>query len=61
MGEIMFKSKFRKNKLIQSLAVLLVFSAAAFAQERTWQTFGPDTGAWSILAPGVMKADEDAQ
>jgi hypothetical protein len=57
----MFKSKIRIKKILQSLAIIVVFSCAAFAQERTWQTFSPDTGAWSILAPGVLKADEDAQ
>ncbi len=61
MSEIMFKSKFRTNKLLQSLAILLILSGAAFAQERTWKAFSPDTGAWTIFAPGVMKADEDAQ
>ena len=57
----MFKSMVRMNKLLQSLAVILVLSCgAAFAQERTWKTFSPDNGEWSILAPGVMKPDAAA-
>jgi len=48
------------NKLLQSLGILLVLSCGAFAQERTWKTFSPDNGAWSILAPGIMKPDSEA-
>ncbi|MGI8883691.1 MAG: hypothetical protein ACR2IA_05550 [Pyrinomonadaceae bacterium] len=53
--------KFWTNKLIQSLFITLFLSCAAFAQERTWKAFSPETGAWTIFAPGVLKADEDAQ
>jgi len=56
----MFKDKTRMSKFLQSLGILLVLSCAAFAQERTWQTFSPDNGAWSILAPGVMNPDQEA-
>ncbi len=51
------------KKLLQSLAILLVLNCAAFAQQLTWKTFSPDTGgaAWSILAPGDMKPDAEAQ
>ncbi|MBA2494181.1 MAG: hypothetical protein H0V31_05735 [Acidobacteria bacterium] len=56
----MFKSKIRTNKLLQSLGILLILSCSTFAQERTWKTFSPDNGAWSILAPGIMKPDSEA-
>ncbi len=57
----MFKVKIRTNKLLQILGVLLVLSGAAFAQGRTWNTFSPDNGAWSILAPDALKPDSEAQ
>jgi hypothetical protein len=47
------------NKFLQFLGIL-VLSCTAFAQERTWQTFSPGDGAWSILAPGVMNPDQEA-
>jgi hypothetical protein len=46
--------------LLQTFAVLLLLSCVSFAQERDWKTFTPETGAWSILAPGVMRHDPDA-
>jgi hypothetical protein len=48
------------NKLLLSFGILLVLSCSAFAQERMWKTFSPDSGEWSILAPGVMKPDAEA-
>ena len=48
------------NKFLHLLGILIVLSGGAFAQERTWKTFSPDNGAWSILAPGVMNPDEEA-
>lgn len=59
----MFKENIRIKNLLQSLSVLifLIFlSVNIFAQERTWATFTPQTGAWSILAPGVLKPDPEA-
>ncbi len=56
----MFNRKIQMNKLLQSLGILLILSCGAFAQERTWKTFSPDNGEWSILAPGVMKPDAEA-
>jgi len=56
----MFKDKIRKNKFLLSLGIFLVLSCGAFAQERTWKTFSPDSGAWSILAPGIMNPDKEA-
>ncbi len=61
MCKFMFKNKIWTNKLLQTLGILFVLSGGAFAQERTWNTFSPDNGAWSILAPGVMQPDEEAQ
>lgn len=59
-NKFMFKNKFRAGTLLKSFAVLLVLSCAAFAQERNWKTFTPETGAWSILAPGEMQHDPNA-
>jgi hypothetical protein len=56
----MFVNVIRINNLLRTFGILLVLSCAAFAQERTWKTFTPDTGAWSILAPGVMRHDPNA-
>jgi hypothetical protein len=60
MFVIMSNEKMRLNSPLIWLAVLLALSGGAFAQERTWKPFGPENGAWSILAPGVMKADAEA-
>jgi hypothetical protein len=49
------------NKLLQILGILLVLSGGTFAQERTWNAFSPHDSAWSILAPGAMKPDEEVQ
>lgn len=48
------------NKLLLSAVLLLFLSGGDFAQERTWETFSPESGEWSILSPGVMKSDEEA-
>lgn len=51
----------RLKVLFQSLAILLVLGASgAFAQERTWKTFSPQSGAWSVLAPGELRPDAEA-
>ena len=48
------------NKLLLTLALLLAFGSSVFAQERSWKTFSPEGGAWSILAPGVLRPDAEA-
>jgi len=53
--------KIQMNKLPQILLAFLVLSCSVFAQERTWKTFSPDNSAWTILAPGVMRPDGEAQ
>ncbi len=58
--KIMFKTTFQRNKLLLSLTFLLILSGSIFAQDRTWTTFTPKTEAWSILAPGTMRADQEA-
>ncbi|MBC7850112.1 MAG: hypothetical protein H7Y31_10265 [Chitinophagaceae bacterium] len=60
MSKIVFKGKIRMNKLVQFLGILLVLSCNAFAQDRTWKTFSPDNGAWSIFAPDIMNPDKEA-
>jgi hypothetical protein len=53
--------KIKTNKLLQILGILFILSGGAFAQERTWNSFSPSNGDWTILAPGVMKPDEEAR
>lgn len=50
----------RTTKLLQTLVILLIVSCGVFAQARTWKTFSPNNGVWSILAPGIMLPDEAA-
>jgi hypothetical protein len=56
----MFKSKIRTNKLLSSIAIILVLSCSVFAQQREWKTFSPENGVWSIPAPCAMKPDAEA-
>lgn len=50
----------RTNKLLQFLLIIVLLTGTAAAQERTWKTFTPEDGSWSILAPGEMKPDAEA-
>lgn len=50
----------RFKLLLQIFGLLVLFCSAAFAQERKWETFTPETADWSILAPGVMQRASDA-
>lgn len=61
MNSFIYQVKIRLKNLLLFPAILLLLSAAVFAQERTWKTFGPENGAWSIFAPGEMKPDAEAQ
>ncbi|HEY0049451.1 MAG TPA: hypothetical protein VGB68_09220 [Pyrinomonadaceae bacterium] len=61
MRKITFGRNSRLNKLFQLFAILLALCSAGFAQERTWKTFSPAGGAWSILAPGELRPDAEAQ
>jgi len=56
----MLKSKIRMNKFLQFLAIFIVLNCSILAQERTWETFSPNNGEWSILAPGIMNPDKEA-
>ena len=48
-------------KIFQICALLLALTFGAAAQEaKTWQTFSPPNGAWTIFAPGVLSPDEEA-
>lgn len=53
------------KKFLQFVVVIFVLSSAAAgavrAQERSWKTFSPEDGAWSILAPGLMRPDAEAK
>lgn len=60
MRQITFRCRFRINKFLQLLGIFLVLSGAVYAQERTWKTFTPHSGDWSVLAPGAMTPDEEA-
>lgn len=53
--------KIQTNKLLPAFVILLALSGAASAQDRAWQTFSPHNNAWSILAPGILKPDDEAQ
>lgn len=61
MISFIYQVKIRIKKLLQFLAILLLLSSGVFAQERTWKTFSPESGAWSIFAPGELKPDEEAK
>jgi hypothetical protein len=62
MRKIIFGLNPRLNKLFRLCAILLALCSYGFAQEeRAWKTFSPPGGAWSILAPGEMRADAEAQ
>ena len=60
MYKIVFRGKIRMCKFLQFLGIFIVLSCNALAQERTWKTFSPDDGAWSVLAPGIMNPDKEA-
>jgi hypothetical protein len=54
-----------KNPITHLLKILLIlpilaFSSNLFAQDRTWQTFTPRTGGWSVLAPANLNPDAEA-
>jgi hypothetical protein len=49
------------NKLLQSFGILLVLSCSIFAQEWAWKPFSPAHESWSILSPGPMKPDAEAE
>lgn len=61
MRKITFGRNSRLNKIFQLGAILLALCSGANAQERDWKTFSPAGGAWSILAPGAMRPDAEAQ
>ena len=61
MNSFIYQVKIRMKKSLQFLAVLLLLSCCVFAQERTWKTFSPESGAWSVFAPGELKPDAEAQ
>lgn len=50
------------KKVLLSLVFLLALSCAALAQvERRWQTFNSPKGDWTILSPGALEPDDEAQ
>ena len=49
------------NKLLLSLVVILLLSGGISAQNWAWKNFSPPSKAWSILAPGTMLPDQEAQ
>jgi hypothetical protein len=56
----MVKDKIRMSALIRLLGIFFLFICSSFAQDRTWETFSPENGVWSILAPGVLTPDKEA-
>lgn len=61
LEKFMRKGKIRMKKLFLSFIILVVLNVGSPAQEWKWKTFSPSDGAWSILAPGAMKPDAEAQ
>lgn len=49
------------KKLLLSLTLSVLFCGTIFAQQRDWKEFSPKNKAWTILAPGEMKPDQEAQ
>lgn len=47
---------YKLNKLLQIVALLLVLTFTAAAQERNWKYFSPQSGEWTIFAPGEMSS-----
>ncbi len=56
----MLKKLIYTGKFLQIAGILILLSSAVFSQDRNWKRFSPDTGAWSIFAPGEMKHDPNA-
>ncbi len=57
-------SRIKLFKILQIGVLLTALNYGATAQQdvaRTWQTFSPQDGAWSILSPGVLSPDEEAR
>jgi len=52
---------FRINHLFFIIVMVFMLSGDISAQDRTWTTFSHPKGDWSILAPGVLLPDEEAQ
>ncbi|HVE55945.1 MAG TPA: Ig-like domain-containing protein [Pyrinomonadaceae bacterium] len=48
-------------KLLSSLVMVLFLSSGVLAQEWAWKYFSPAGKPWSVLAPGEMQPDEEAQ
>lgn len=48
------------KKILQIVGILIILNGGIFAQQRSWKTFSPNDGAWSILAPGAMTPDGKA-
>ena len=48
------------KRLTAAAVFIICFSILGSAQERTWKTYSPKHGGWSILAPGTMNADSEA-
>ncbi len=49
------------HKLLSSLAIVLFLTGGVLAQEWAWRNFNPSGKSWSILAPGEMRPDAEAQ
>lgn len=50
-------------KLLLFFSIIFVFNITTFAQEaqRNWKPFSPRNQPWSVLAPGILKPDAEAQ
>lgn len=57
----MIQGKLLLSKLLYPLGIILILCCDAYAQEWNWTPFNPDKQPWTILAPGPMKPDAEAQ
>ncbi|MEK7723429.1 MAG: hypothetical protein AAB336_03705 [Acidobacteriota bacterium] len=48
------------KNLVIIFGILILFCLGISAQERTWKTYTPSKGNWSILAPGTLTPDAEA-
>ena len=60
-NKFILTSKFELNKSFLLTGIFILLSCNVFGQDRIWKTFTPPTGEWSILAPGILKPDAEAQ
>lgn len=56
-----YKIMFQIKNSVLIFCISIFLSLSINAQQRTWKTFSPPSGDWSILAPGNLSPDEEAK